>query len=374
MGNDRLAGNADLRTRIRLEEASDCFCIADDPPACLSDMAKLGEGDARWIVRERDDGANVNGWHWSEKNLTPWSEERLRELLVGISAFEEGSKKGKCTIDKLDHMNGEVTVQSRKQKKFPLYELEIKLNWSGEVWDAEGKVVTEAKGSIKIPDLSEETWDDLEMTVVCDDESSAMKPLKEAMRTEGCKRVREQCMLWVKELRESVAAGRDTAAASTKKPAAERVNASYVPAAIESKATKAITIKYSFVLPPPVLFETLLDTNRIRGATASDASMSKEVGGTFSMFSGSVEGKNVSLTPFSSSEGKAQIVWEWRFNTWPPGCSSKVTIDLLDKDGGTTLELKQTGVPDAEVERMEKGWRELLFDRLKAMLGGTVLG
>jgi hypothetical protein len=31
-------------------------------------------------------------------------------------------------------------------------------------------------------------------------------------------------------------------------------------------------------------------------------------------------------------------------------------------------------VPDAEVERMEKGWRELLFDRLKAMLGGTVLG
>ena len=55
-------------------------------------MAKLGEGDARWIVRERDDGANVNGWHWSEKNLTPWSEERLRELLVGISAFEEGSK------------------------------------------------------------------------------------------------------------------------------------------------------------------------------------------------------------------------------------------------------------------------------------------
>jgi activator of HSP90 ATPase len=259
--------------------ASDCFCIADDPPACLSDMAKLGEGDARWIVRERDDGANVNGWHWSEKNLTPWSEERLRELLVGISAFEEGSKKGKCTIDKLDHMNGEVTVQSRKQKKFPLYELEIKLNWSGEVWDAEGKVVTEAKGSIKIPDLSEETWDDLEMTVVCDDETSAMKPLKEAMRTEGCKRVREQCMLWVKELRESVAAGRDTAAASTKKPAAERVNASYVPAAIESKATKAITIKYSFVLPPPVLFETLLDTNRIRGATASDASMSKEVGG-----------------------------------------------------------------------------------------------
>ena len=92
------------------------------------------------------------------------------------------------------------------------------------------------------------------------------------------------------------------------------------------------------------------------------------------MFSGAVEGKNVSLTPFSSSAGKAQIVWEWRFTAWPPGSMSKVTIDLTEKDGGTTLELTQTGVPEEEVERTEKGWKELLFDRLKAMLGGTVLG
>jgi hypothetical protein len=27
-------------------------------------MAKVGEGDARWIVAERQDGTNVNQWHW----------------------------------------------------------------------------------------------------------------------------------------------------------------------------------------------------------------------------------------------------------------------------------------------------------------------
>ena len=27
-------------------------------------MAKWGEGDPRWIVEERDDGTNVNNWHW----------------------------------------------------------------------------------------------------------------------------------------------------------------------------------------------------------------------------------------------------------------------------------------------------------------------
>ena len=28
-------------------------------------------------------------------------------------------------------MTGDVTVQSRKQKKFPLYELELKIKWEG---------------------------------------------------------------------------------------------------------------------------------------------------------------------------------------------------------------------------------------------------
>ncbi len=27
-------------------------------------MAKVGEGDARWIVEDRKDGTNVSGWHW----------------------------------------------------------------------------------------------------------------------------------------------------------------------------------------------------------------------------------------------------------------------------------------------------------------------
>jgi hypothetical protein len=27
-------------------------------------MAKWGEGDSRWIVDERRDGTNINGWHW----------------------------------------------------------------------------------------------------------------------------------------------------------------------------------------------------------------------------------------------------------------------------------------------------------------------
>ena len=54
-------------------------------------MAKVGEGDERWIVKEREDGTNVNGWHWKETNLTGWSQSRLKELLGPVVAFEDGT-------------------------------------------------------------------------------------------------------------------------------------------------------------------------------------------------------------------------------------------------------------------------------------------
>lgn len=336
-------------------------------------MAKLGEGDARWKVEERADGANVRGWHWSEKNLTAWSREQLDELLCGCNAMEEGSSKGWCKTLSIETMTGDVTLQARKQKQFPLYELEIVLKWEGQLWDEAGKVVTEASGKVKIPDLSEETYDDLDMVVTLDDEADAKRPLKEAMRVQGAKRIREQCMAFVKRLKDSI--GQGNAAAMTAKKAApsERANSTYVSSTPAATKTGELTITYSFALPPHVLYDSLLDTNRIRGATASDASMSREVGGKFTMFSGSVEGTNAALEPFDSAKGAASIGWKWRFDTWQPGHFSDVTITMVEKDGGTALTLTQVGVPEEEVQRTERGWKNMLFDRLKAMLGGSVM-
>ena len=36
------------------------------------------------IVEERADATNVNNWHWTEKNATGWSKDKLKELLVGL--------------------------------------------------------------------------------------------------------------------------------------------------------------------------------------------------------------------------------------------------------------------------------------------------
>ena len=51
-------------------------------------MAKIGEGDERWIVADREDGTNVNSWHWQEKDAE-WSRERFADLLGAIE-FEDG--------------------------------------------------------------------------------------------------------------------------------------------------------------------------------------------------------------------------------------------------------------------------------------------
>lgn len=101
--------------------------------------------------------------------------------------------------------------------------------------------------------------------------------------------------------------------------------------------------------------------------------MSKDVGGKFSMFSGAVEGENLDLKPFDPATKEAIIKWKWRFSTWQPSHYSTVTITIADMDGKTKLELVQDGVPEEEKERTEKGWKGLLFDRMKAMLGGSVM-
>lgn len=36
-------------------------------------MAKWGQGDPRWIVEEREDGTNVNNWHWCGGRAGGWA-------------------------------------------------------------------------------------------------------------------------------------------------------------------------------------------------------------------------------------------------------------------------------------------------------------
>jgi hypothetical protein len=72
-------------------------------------MAKWGEGDPRWIVEDRPDATNVNNWHWSEKNATEWSKNRLRALLLEVATGQDGV--GTCSISEVTSIDGEATAK-----------------------------------------------------------------------------------------------------------------------------------------------------------------------------------------------------------------------------------------------------------------------
>ena len=89
------------------------------------------------------------------------------------------------------------------------------------------------------------------------------------------------------------------------------------------KGFKLISLTEKFNCRARDLFEILMDENRWRGFTQSNARISKEVGGEFSIFDGSVTGKNLEL-----EEGML-IVQRWRFGSWPDGIESMVRIMKL---------------------------------------------
>lgn len=113
-------------------------------------MAKWGEGDPRWIVEERPDATNVNNWHWTERNASPWSQERIKELFKN---FEISTSVAKINITEIDKCEGEASANNRKGKLIFFYEWNIVLKWKGKLLTGSG---ADHEGKITIPNLSEE--------------------------------------------------------------------------------------------------------------------------------------------------------------------------------------------------------------------------
>ena len=106
----------------------------------------------------------------------------------------------------------------------------------------------------------------------------------------------------------------------------------------------------------------MLDGNRMSMVTGG-AKIEKRVGGEFSLFSGAVTGFTTEL-----DDGK-RFVQRWRFSSWRTGAFSTVTVTLSERNGETVLHLKQVGIPEADQQRTEAGWRQNIFNRIRGIFG-----
>ncbi len=116
--------------------------------------------------------------------------------------------------------------------------------------------------------------------------------------------------------------------------------------------------KKHFVIsaPPEDVYKALTYPATIRLWTGESAEMSTEPGSEFSMWDGSIAGRNLEF-----EEGR-KIVQEWYFGDQEP--ASVVTIILHPHKKGTSAELRHTNIPDEDYEDIVEGWNESYFGAL----------
>ncbi|KAL4378349.1 hypothetical protein GQ457_02G024470 [Hibiscus cannabinus] len=348
-------------------------------------MAKYGEGDKRWIVEERADGANVHNWHWAETDCLPWSKTFFSKLLSDLPILT-GEGNLYIKTNKVDKVEGEAYVNIRKGKIIPGYEISLNLSWEGEAKDGEGKTLLKAEGNVEIPYIADENADeDPEVKVTVKDEGPIGRTLKEAMLAKGKPLVLEK----VREFVKAMAKGGPVKDELEAKKLAPKSNSNSSPAVVSKekvvveketkkqvkkegkKGFKTITMSEKFNCRAKDMFEILMDENRWKGFTQSNARISKEVGGQFSIFDGSVTGSNLEL-----QEGKL-IAQKWRFGSWPDGVDSTVRLVFEEPEPGVTIiKLTHSDVPEEDrygnatvVENTERGWRDLIFNKIRAVFG-----
>src|SRR3954471_6225671 len=116
--------------------------------------------------------------------------------------------------------------------------------------------------------------------------------------------------------------------------------------------------KKYFIIPAPPqdVFLALTIPVTLHLWTGEPAEMSTEPGSEFSLWDGSIVGRNLAF-----EEGK-KIVQQWYFGDQET--ASIVTIKLHPHKQGTSVELVHTNIPDEAYEEMVEGWNYNYFGML----------
>lgn len=339
-------------------------------------MAKWGEGDPRWIVEERADATNVNNWHWTEKNATGWSKEKLKELLVGLVVEDDSFN---CEVTDLTTLEGEATANNRKAKLIFFYEWDIKGEWKGNLKASK----TTYKGNFDIPNLSDENGaDEIHVNFSAKSSEDEAYCVKEFMRIKGREKIREQVTKYIEHLTKEFTQGMILPAkngsstnenkTSPQKPptnaAKQEINRPILSAVKDQGIgvkiiCKKITDDIEFKCRASELYRALTDQQMVCAFTQSPCQVEALKGGRFSLLGDVITGEFTELVTDSKLEMR------WRTKSWPPEHYSQVTLTLTEKEDCTKLKLVQTGVPETDFDRTRDGWHRYYWQAIKSTFG-----
>ena len=113
---------------------------------------------------------------------------------------------------------------------------------------------------------------------------------------------------------------------------------------------------YTLNAEPGEVYIALTNPATIQLWSGEKADMSTVPGSLFSLWEGSITGKNIFF-----EEGR-KIVQEWDFGEQDE--PSVVTITLHPHKSGTSAELRHTNIPDDDYDDIVSGWNEIYFGAL----------
>ncbi|XP_059212120.1 activator of 90 kDa heat shock protein ATPase homolog 1-like [Centropristis striata] len=331
-------------------------------------MAVWGSGDPRWIVEQRADGTNVNNWHWTERDVSGWSSERLRQLLLAVKV---DGPEGTAAITDVNKLDGEASINNRKGKLFFFYEWTLRANWLGTSCNG-----VKFRGTVDVANLSDENdMDDLDISVsLCKDQPNT--PLLDLMKKRGVPEVRRVLGQYVHQLKSEFSQGMILPTTDQPKPhqpppvqknqksSAPRCSSSPAPSPTGIRiSTCSFKLEETFQTSPDELYRTFISQEFVQVFTRSAAEVDGRRGGRFQMLDGSVCGEFTNLVP------DRRIEMRWRFRTWPSEHYATISLQLEDRGDDTQLIMDCRGVPVGEEDATREGWRRFYFHAIKQTFG-----
>ena len=115
---------------------------------------------------------------------------------------------------------------------------------------------------------------------------------------------------------------------------------------------------------PHDIYEAFMDSKKHSKYTEGKAKVSREVGGSFSVFEGAINGENVELV----QDKKIVQTWRSEGENWSKGYYSTITFIFEPVDQGTLIKFTHVDIPEGAYESVKEGWETYYWKPLKEML------
>lgn len=358
---------------------------------------------------------NPNNWHWVSKDVSSSAKAFLEQSLVGLSA-EEGDVTAK--IDSVLSMDGDCDVSQRKGKVITIFDVVLKLEWSGQLlpsgisstlltfYQAPQKASTRVvplpyPRSLTTPKKTSTSYVSLghvtrgftgsdrcalQFEVSLYSEETEKTPIKDLVRS----KIVPQLRPLLQKLAPALIAehGKDIQHAPGTNPSSGFSTPKHVPTTVSNQASKSsataqtsakgsinvttVNDSTEFRTSAAELYQTFTDPQRIAAFTRS-APLKFEgakVGGRFELFGGNVTGEYVEL------KEPTKIVQRWRLAQWPTSHFSTLIIrfEQNNVDSVTEMRVDWEGVPVGQEDVTKRNFMEYYVRSIKQTFGfGAIL-